>query len=108
MRTPAKQIVRQRYVFQCGYCGIQESEAGSERTIDHFQPRSQGGTDALDNLVYCCHACNEYKGDYWQPDSVHRLLHPLQDDITDHITEGKAACFGLLPKRAAFTSSDFI
>jgi hypothetical protein len=60
-------------------------DAGAELTVDHFQPRSQGGSDALDNLVYCCHGCNEFKGDYWQPDSPRCILHPLRDDIAAHI-----------------------
>lgn len=54
-------------------------------TIDHFQPRSQGGSDVLDNLVYCCPACNEFKGDYWKPDSPRRILHPLRDNQAEHM-----------------------
>ncbi len=54
-------------------------------TVDHFQPRSQGGGDETDNLVYCCHACNEFKGDYWQPNSPRRILHPLRDNIAAHV-----------------------
>ncbi|MBC7798099.1 MAG: HNH endonuclease, partial [Pyrinomonadaceae bacterium] len=50
-------------------------------TVDHFLPRSLGGDDSLDNLIYCCHACNEFKGDYWQPNSPRRILHPLRDAI---------------------------
>ena len=38
----------------------------------------------MDNLVYCCHACNEFKGDYWQPDSARRILHPLRDAPSEH------------------------
>jgi hypothetical protein len=41
----------------------------------------------LENLVYCCHACNEYKGDLYQPDSVERILHPLRDTPSQHILE---------------------
>jgi hypothetical protein len=85
VRASDRQILRSRYDFRCGYCGIREVDAGAELTVDHFQPRFQGGSDALDNLVYCCHACNEFKGDYWQPDSPRRVLHPLHDDLTGHI-----------------------
>ena len=85
MRTSDRQTLRAQYDFHCGYCGIREIEAGAELTIDHFQPRSQGGSDTLDNLVYCCHACNEFKGDYWQPELAHHILHPLRDDIAAHI-----------------------
>ena len=53
-------------------------------TVDHFQPRVQGGDEGADNLVYCCHACNEFKGDYWKVESDNRLLHPLLDDLASH------------------------
>jgi hypothetical protein len=38
-------------------------------------------------LVYCCFACNVAKGDYWQPDSLQRILHPLHDNLSEHILE---------------------
>ena len=85
MRVSARETVRSQYDFRCGYCGIREADAGAELTEDHFQPRSQGGSDALNNLVYCCHACDEFKGDYWQPTTPRRILHPLRDDFTVHI-----------------------
>jgi hypothetical protein len=77
--------LRQIYGFSCAYCGISEDDAGAELTVDHWQPRSAGGSDALDNLVYACHACNGFKGDYWNPDSEERLLHPLRDNVDQHI-----------------------
>lgn len=57
--------VRLRYDARCGYCGVREAEAGSELEIDHFKPRTAGGGDDVDNLVYCCPTCNRFKGDYW-------------------------------------------
>jgi len=41
----------------CGYCGRHAT------TIDHVQPRSRGGQDSWENLVACCLACNNTKGD---------------------------------------------
>ena len=76
--------LRQLYEFRCGYCGVSETEAGSELTVDHFQPRSAQGADSLANSVYCCHACNEFKGAYWNPGSVRRILHPLNDSLEAH------------------------
>ena len=43
--------VRTAYDGRCGYCAVHESEAGAELEIDHFQPRSAGGGDDLDNLI---------------------------------------------------------
>lgn len=83
--------VRQRYGERCGYCSVQEAEAGSELEIDHFQPRAAGGSDNLDNLVYCCPACNRLKGDFWPVTAplttTRRLLHPGRDDVTRHLRE---------------------
>jgi hypothetical protein len=85
MTPEERQALRERFGFCCGYCGVHEHQVGAELTIDHFQPRSHSGTDELDNLVYCCHACNTFKGDYWQPDSARHLLHPLRDNLAEHL-----------------------
>lgn len=85
MRNATLQFLRQQYGFRCGYCGLSETDAGSTLTIDHFRPRIQGGGDDLPNLVYACHACNEHKKDYWNPNGVQRILHPLNDDLTLHL-----------------------
>ena len=87
IRARAKRIVRAVYAFRCGYCGLPESQVGSELTFDHFRPQSQEGKDDVANLVYACHACNEFKGEYWAEDDAARLLHPLIDDLTQHIAE---------------------
>jgi HNH endonuclease len=87
MRSDERDVLRQRFQFRCGYCGVREIDAGAELTVDHFQPRAHDGLDEADNWVYCCHACNAFKGDYWQPDSVRRILHPLRDNLAEHIAE---------------------
>jgi HNH endonuclease len=79
------------YNGRCWYCTVQESEAGAELELDHFQPRSAGVSDDLSNLVYCCTTCNRLKGDFW-PESApltttRRLLHPTRDDLTEHLHE---------------------
>lgn len=81
--------VRQRYQFRCGYCGVREEDVGAELTVDHHRPVSHGGSDQLDNLVYCCLKCNLYKADYWYESHVPHipLLHPQQDDLSLHLRE---------------------
>jgi len=81
------EIVRQQYDYRCGYCGIAEHEAGSLLEIDHFRPLRAGGTNELENLVYCCTTCNRHKGDFWNESEPERLLHPLLDDLSVHIYE---------------------
>jgi hypothetical protein len=85
--TPAERAaLRQCYNFRCAYCGVSETNVGAELTVDHFQPTSRAGQDTPTNWVYCCFACNSAKGDYWQPDSPQRLLHPLHDNLSEQIT----------------------
>jgi hypothetical protein len=57
--------VRHRAALACEYCGVTETDTGGELTIDHYRPQQQGGSDAVDNLLYCCQRCNLYKSDYW-------------------------------------------
>ena len=90
MRDDVREQVRVLYEYHCSYCGVRESDAGARLTLDHYCPRSSGGTDALDNLVYCCHACNEYKGDFWHEEVSLRLLHPLREDMTAHLAPSEA------------------
>lgn len=57
---PAHLSLRER-VFdvkgdRCFYCG----EVAT--TIDHFVPRSKGGSDDIANLLPCCRRCNCRKG----------------------------------------------
>jgi len=42
---------------RCAYCSRHAT------TIDHVQPKSRGGQDSWENLVACCLACNNAKGD---------------------------------------------
>jgi hypothetical protein len=60
-----REKVRRRAAFACEFCGIGETDTGGQLTIEHFHPKSKGGSDDLDNLVYCCACCNQYKLDYW-------------------------------------------
>jgi hypothetical protein len=84
-------VVRRRYDGRCGYCSVRESEAGTELEIDHFQPRSAGGSEDLDNLVYCCTTCNRLKGSFWPAAdpaaAAKRILHPQRDDLSGHLQE---------------------
>lgn len=85
-----RDVIRRAYGRRCGYCGVHEEEAGSELEIDHFRPRTIGGGDELENLVYCCPTCNRLKGDFWPadgPSGVRRLLHPRRDDLFAHLRE---------------------
>lgn len=91
MAHPKHLTVRQRYKFRCGYCGVSETDTGGQLTVDHFRPLSKGGSDDDDNLVYSCHRCNLYKGDFLpnadDKQNGRRVLHPLLDDRDVHLRQ---------------------
>jgi hypothetical protein len=80
--------VRSRADFACEFCGVTEVDTGGLLTVDHYRPRSRGGTDDFDNLVYCCFRCNVYKGDYW-PERADDLMlwHPRREPLHAHLLE---------------------
>ncbi len=90
MRHPEFERVRQQYRRACGYCGVTEISAGGALTIDHYRPRSADGGDDIDNLVYACIKCNQYKHDFWPTTEDNaqqrRILHPQRDTVTLHLT----------------------
>ena len=42
---------------RCAYCGKRRPS-----TVDRIVPKSRGGSNSPDNLVYCCVGCNSKKG----------------------------------------------
>lgn len=102
MRQDEWDELRRRFDYRCAYCGVRESDAGAELTVDHFQPHSRGGVKASENWVYSCHACNEFKGDYWSPGTARRILHPHRDDLSEHIAESADGTLQPLTETGAF------
>jgi HNH endonuclease len=80
--------VRRRAECACEFCGISETNSGNQLTIDHFRPRSKSGSDDLENLIYACNACNQYKQDYWpRTETSPRLWNPRQEPAGQHFLE---------------------
>jgi 5-methylcytosine-specific restriction endonuclease McrA len=65
-------LLRDRYT--CQFCG--RLLPAHELTLDHVIPRSRGGHTDWDNLVACCHKCNNLKGDRLPEEAGLRLLRP--------------------------------
>lgn len=66
--------------WKCLYCGknLKWAKRG-QRTLDHLQPRSQGGTNENSNLVTSCQACNYSRAsrswrEFAAPEAVIRIL----------------------------------
>jgi 5-methylcytosine-specific restriction endonuclease McrA len=51
-------LIRDR--FTCQYCS--RTLPSADLTLDHVIPRSRSGESAWENLVACCHDCNNRKG----------------------------------------------
>ena len=71
---------------------------GALLTVDHFRPTSRGGADDESNWVYSCSACNTFKAAYWNTVPNEGLLHPLRDDVANHIEEREGFLVGLTPR----------
>jgi 5-methylcytosine-specific restriction endonuclease McrA len=65
-------LLRDRYT--CQFCG--GVFPAHELTLDHVIPRSRGGHTDWDNLVACCHRCNNLKGDRLPEEAGLKLLRP--------------------------------
>lgn len=51
-----------RAEWRCYYCGVDTRLPGVTLNKDHMTPICRGGSDALDNVVPSCRACNVAKG----------------------------------------------
>lgn len=49
--------IKEKWNYQCAYCNSQDNI-----TLDHIVPQSKGGVDLTQNIVCCCHSCNQSKG----------------------------------------------
>ncbi len=56
--TSLKRLVKK--TKDCPYCG---SNLGTDPHLDHIYPVSKGGLSIVENLVWCCSACNAVKTD---------------------------------------------
>ena len=65
-------LMRDRYT--CQYC--HKTMPSGELTLDHVIPRSRAGETAWENLVACCHPCNNRKGSRTPEEAGFKLLRP--------------------------------
>ena len=63
-------LMRDRYT--CQYC--LRSSPAIELTLDHVVPRSRAGETTWENLVACCHQCNNRKGNRTPDESGMKLV----------------------------------
>jgi 5-methylcytosine-specific restriction endonuclease McrA len=76
--------MRDRYA--CQYCF--KSGQSASLTLDHVVPRSRGGETAWENLVACCHECNNRKGNRTPEEAgmkLHRAPRPFSMHTSRHL-----------------------
>ena len=66
----------------CQYCA--RASSPHELTLDHVVPRSRGGSSGWENLVACCRACNNRKGDRTPEEARMRLIRRPQS-FSSHV-----------------------
>ena len=99
-----REKVRQRAHCACEFCGITEIDTGGLLTIDHFRPRARAGSDELENLIYACITCNQYKQDYWpQTETAPTLWNPRQEIASQHFVEQEDGQLTALTPTGIFT-----
>jgi HNH endonuclease len=99
-----REQVRQCAHCACEFCGITEIDSGGMLTIDHFRPRARAGSDELENLIYACIACNQYKQDYWpQTETAPTLWNPRQELASQHFVEQEDGQLTALTPTGIFT-----
>ena len=81
--------VRSRARDRCEYCGLPAAFAPFPHEVDHITALKHLGASSLDNLAWCCFACNRHKGsDLTGVDpltgEIHRLFHPRLQAWDDH------------------------
>jgi 5-methylcytosine-specific restriction endonuclease McrA len=77
-------LMRDRYT--CQYCGKILSSA--DLTLDHVMPRSRAGETSWENLVACCHYCNNRKGNRTPEEAGMKLArapHPYSLHTSRHL-----------------------
>lgn len=75
-RKRARIKLIKRKGMKCFWCNDRLHPPGpypNSMTLDHYIPRSRGGTNMLSNLVLCCPPCNRGKGNML-PDELAKYL----------------------------------
>ena len=70
-RALSRKNILMRDRFTCQYCLRMGNSA--DLTLDHVVPRSRNGESSWENLVACCHQCNNRKGNRTPEEAGYKL-----------------------------------
>ena len=103
-------FVRERARSRCELCLMHPDLQGAEFHIDHVCPKSQGGSDADDNLAVNCLRCNLVKGDRTtvaDPQTGDRvpMFNPRRDRWTIHFRIDGYMIVGLMATGRAMVAA---
>ena len=70
-RSLSRKNIMMRDRYTCQYC--HRTFSTGELTLDHVVPRSRAGETTWENLVACCHPCNNRKGNRTPDEAGMRL-----------------------------------
>jgi hypothetical protein len=81
--------VEARAGYRCEYCHAPQSACGYRFHLEHVLPKSQGGSDGIDNRALSCASCNlgkssKTEGVDPQTGAAVGLFNPRTDAWTDH------------------------
>jgi len=78
--TFSRRTIFKRDNNTCQYCGCHPKN--DELTIDHVQPRAQGGTTTWENCVLACYKCNSHKANRTPKEAGMKLRkQPVKPDV---------------------------
>ena len=73
-RALSRKNILMRDKYTCQYC--HDVMPSGDLTLDHVVPRSRGGETTGENLVACCHPCNNRKGNRTPDEAGMKLQRP--------------------------------
>lgn len=107
-RSVSRKNIFIRDGYTCQYCSAQLP--GGRLTLDHVNPRSQGGRSTWENLVAACYSCNNRKGDK-TPETAGMVLlkRPVRFGVHDrHRLIGAPATSGGLSTCSSSETGDLL
>lgn len=85
-RALSRKNIMMRDRYTCQYCA--KVLPAGELTLDHVVPRSRAGETSWENLVACCHPCNNRKGNRTPEEAgmrLHRIPKPYSLHTSRHL-----------------------